>query len=183
MFIIFLGLSLMNDLMSRVVSHLIQNNLLFINTYNIIEVVCLFAIIKANSIKFNQYIKYLLLPILLYNFYELIFTDYIDYTNYQNYSNSINCIFLLIICFSQLVKHIKSEKYGITYQLYIFLIIYLTFSTFLNLPMNFFVTYSNDIIYVIWLTNIINVSAFYSYIVYLLWKNGKTQTSSSYGLL
>lgn len=176
-------LSLLNDLLSRIVSHYIQNNLLFINTYNIIEIICLFLIIKSNSINFHRYIKFLLLPILLYNFYELLFTDYLDYTNYQNYSNSINCIFLLIICFSQLVKHIKSENYSLNYQLYIYLIIYLTFSTFLNLPMNFFVTYNDNIIYVIWLTNIINVSAFYLFIVYLLWKNGKTQTSSSYGLL
>lgn len=176
-FILFLILSLSNDLLSRVVSHYYQNNLMFINTYNIIEVVCLFLIIKANSINFSPYLKLILLGILFYNFYELVDTDYQDYSKYQNYSNSINCIFLLVVCFSQLIKHIKTEKYGLTYQLYIYLIIYLTFSTFLNLPMNFFVTYNSDIIYIIWLTNIINVSAFYTYIVYILWKNGKTQTS------
>lgn len=176
-FILFLILSLSNDLLSRVVSHYYQNNLMFINTYNIIEVVCLFLIIKANSINFSSYLKLILLGILFYNFYELVDTDYQDYSKYQNYSNSINCIFLLVVCFSQLIKHIKTEKYGLTYQLYIYLIIYLTFSTFLNLPMNFFVTYNSDIIYIIWLTNIINVSAFYTYIVYILWKNGKTQTS------
>lgn len=176
-FILFLILSLSNDLLSRVVSHYYQNNLIFINTYNIIEVVCLFLIIKANSINFSPYLKLILLGILFYNFYELVDTDYQDYSKYQNYSNSINCIFLLVVCFSQLIKHIKTEKYGLTYQLYIYLIIYLTFSTFLNLPMNFFVTYNSDIIYIIWLTNIINVSAFYTYIVYILWKNGKTQTS------
>lgn len=176
-FILFLILSLSNDLLSRVVSHYYQNNLMFINTYNIIEVICLFLIIKANSINFSPYLKLILLGILFYNFYELVDTDYQDYSKYQNYSNSINCIFLLVVCFSQLIKHIKTEKYGLTYQLYIYLIIYLTFSTFLNLPMNFFVTYNSDIIYIIWLTNIINVSAFYTYIVYILWKNGKTQTS------
>lgn len=176
LFIIFIVLSLFNDLLSRVVSHLFQNNLMFLNTYNIIEVTCLYLIIKANSIDFKSYFKYILFAVLIFNSYELIATDYQNYTQYQNNSNSLNCIFLLIISFYQLIKHIKSEKYGLNYQLYIYLIIYLTFSTFLNLPMNFFITYSSDIIYVIWLANIINVSAFYSYIVYTLWKNGKTLT-------
>lgn len=167
-------LGLANDLLSRLSSRLTGSNLLFINTYNVIELVCLFLVIKLNSPYLKKFYNYLFVFFLCYNIYEFIVIDFKDFEQYQSYSKSINSIFLLIISLVHIIKDLKADKDFHLSKLFIFMIIYLTFNAFINLPINYLVNYDNMVIFVIWFLNMLNINTFYTFIVYHLWKNGKT---------
>lgn len=168
-------LGLINDLLSRLSSHYMGSNLMFINTYNLIELVCLYWIIKLNSTHITKLYHYIFAIFILYNAYEFWVIDFKDFNQYQSYSKSVNSIFLLIISLIHITKDLKTDKEFYLSKLFTFLIIYLTFNAFINLPINYLVNYDNIIIFIIWFLNMLNINIFYTFIVYHLWKNGKTQ--------
>lgn len=168
-----LGLSI--DILSRIFARLYNNNLVFINIYNIVDLVILFLIIKSNSPNFKKGYWVFFVLILFYNFYDLFSIDFNKPLEYQSYSRSINSIFLLFISLLQLVKDIISNEFDQNKQLLIYLAIFLILNAFLNIPINFLINYSNYTIFIIWLINTININFFYSYLIYYIWKSGKIQ--------
>lgn len=166
--------SLLIDILSRFIAYKTGNNLFLINCYNMIELIFLYLIIKQNSPSLSSKINLIFLIILGYNFYEIYTSEYLDHTQYQNYSNTVNSLFLLILSLNQILQDLKSDKITFSNNIFVYISIYLTFRTFLNLPINFIINYSDYLILIIWLFNIINISFFYSYLLSHLWKNGKT---------
>lgn len=162
------------DVLSRVFARLYNNNLVFINIYNILDLIILFLIIKTNSHNFKKGYWIFFVLILFYNFYDLFSIDFNKPLEYQSYSRSINSIFLLFISLLQLVKDIISNEIDHNKQLLIYIAIFLTLNAFLNIPINFLINYSNNTIFIIWLINTININFFYSYLLYYVWKSGKT---------
>lgn len=168
-------LGLTNDILSRLSSRLMGSNLIYINIYNLIELVCLYLIIKSNSIHINKLYNYIFGIFILYNAFEFWVIDFNNFEQYQSYSRSINSIFLLIITLIHITKDLKKDEEFYLSKLFTFLIIYLTFSAFINLPINYLVNYDNIVIFIIWFLNMLNINIFYIFIVYHLWENGKIQ--------
>lgn len=174
-FILFLC-GLIIDILSRFLAKKYNNNLICINLYRIIELIILYQIIKKNSTDFKPFINYILALLIFFNLFEIYEIDFLNHLEYQSYSIAINSIFLLFLCLNQLIKDINSEDTHNQNKLFLFLSLYFILNAFLNLPINFLINYNNYIIFIIWLINIINITILYSYLVYQLWKNGKTQT-------
>lgn len=164
------------DILSRIFAKIYNNNLIFINIYTIIDLIILYLIIKENSTNFKKYYHLIFSLVVLFNLYEFTSINFSNPIEYQSYSKSLNSIFLLFLSLIQIIKAINLDlTNNKKYSILIFLCIYLTFSAFLNIPINFLINYSNYTIFIIWLINSININLFYSYLIYYIWKSGKTQ--------
>ncbi len=173
--VIFLILGLAIDISSRYLATLNQNNLICINIFNLVELSCLYLFIKKISLKLNPIYNYFVLALIGYNLYELFTINYSNPILYQSYSKPINSLFLLYLALIQLYKSIKHDNNVSNRTSLIVFTIFFTLNSFLNLPINFLINYNNYVIFIIWLINTMNTNFLYSYFVYLIWKNGKTQ--------
>jgi hypothetical protein len=171
----FLLLGLIIDLISRYLAHVYNNNLICINIFNLIELTLMFLIIQKISIKLSKTYTYIAILLLIFNLYELFTANFSNPLLYQSYSKSINSLFLLLLALIQLYKSIKDDNNVKNRISLIVLTIFLTLNSFLNLPINFLINYNNYVIFFIWLINTLNANFLYSYFVYLIWKDGKTQ--------
>lgn len=158
---IYLLLHLFNDSLSRICAYYLSSNLIFLNTSNLIELVCIYGFLKTSSVDFDKRYDQLFIIILLYNLYEMFTIDFYDFESFQTYSKSINCIFLLVIIIKKVLDNLKKEVVHKKIKLKLFLILFLSLGAVLNLPNNIIVNSKAVFVYVILLINMINYIVIY----------------------
>ena len=170
---ILISYALINEVLSRIVSQITSNNLIFINLFAIVYLTTLFAYMYYSNMRYKKIKTTIFAILFMYNLYEIFYINYTDLKIFQTYAYIINSIFLLFISIFQLLSKMEDDNY-ISFNEYMF-IAFFAMVTIINLPINIIINYNDILVYILWILNIITVTAFYYFLSNYLWKFGKTQ--------
>ena len=173
MFFLFF-LSILNDLFSRITPVYFDSNLIFINTYSLVELIILYLYLKNAFIEEKKVFKHVFVLLVLFNIFEFFTVDFHDYLYYQSYSKSLNSLFLLILSIFLILSYIKLDRFENVNRVLFLLPIYLTINSLIGLPLNLLINYVDESVYYIWMINTLNSLTFYSVLIFTTWKYGKT---------
>lgn len=167
--------SLSIEVFSYISAKLIGSNLIFLNIYAMIELSLIYSYLRTNTFPYRKVFDFAYLILFAFNVYELINIDYQNFDMFQSYSRSINSIFLLITSIVLIIDKLNKDKFDPSNKIYFALPCFLVVNALLYLPINVLINYKDIRVYVVWITNSLNISIFFSIIIYQTWKFGRTQ--------
>ncbi len=167
--------SLLSEILSYASAKIFGSNLIFLNTYAIAELILIYIFLKTYKNPYSKYFDFIFSLLILFNIYEIINIDYTNFDMFQAYSRSINSIFLLVTSLVIIVEKLKQDQFEPSNKILYALLSYLVINSLLFLPLNILINYKDIRVYVVWIVNVLNISVFFSIIIYQIWKFGRLQ--------
>ena len=167
--------SFINDILSYASAKFFGSNLIFLNTYAIAELILIYIFLKTYKKPNSKYFNFIFSLLILFNIYEIVNIDYTNFDIFQAYSRSINSIFLLVTSLAIIVEKLKQDQFEPSNKILYALLSYLVITSLLFLPLNILINFKDIRVYVVWVVNVLNVSVFFSIIIYQIWKFGRLQ--------
>lgn len=167
--------SLTSEIFSYISAKLFGSNLIFLNIYGIIELSLIYCYLRTNALSFKKKFDIGYLILLLFNIYELFNIDYQNFDMFQAYSRSINSIFLLVTSIIIIIDKLNKDKFDPSNKIYFALPCFLVVNALLYLPMNILINFKDIRVFIVWFANTLNITIFFSIIIYQIWKFGKVQ--------
>lgn len=167
--------SLFIEILSYISAKFFGSNLIFLNIYAIIELSLIYLFLRTNFFPYKKAFDIAYFILLLFNIYELLNIDYQNFDMFQSYSRSLNSIFLLITSIVVIIDKLNKDKFDPSNKIYFALPCFLVVNALLYLPLNVLINYKDIRVYIVWVTNSLNISIFYSIIIYQIWKFGRAQ--------
>lgn len=174
--LLYLIVSLVVDLSSRVVLIKTGNNLIFLPLYSAFELLIIASIFHQLGTK-----SMLLVPLvslgLIYITVELIYIDSYNVRSFQSYAKIASSFVLVILALQFFIQKLKLDKEisKDIQQLNVAFLVYFALNLVLLLPINLLINQIATSIIYIWYAYFGATIVFYSYLSYFIWKNGKTR--------
>lgn len=182
--LIYFGIALLADVVSRLLSLLYNDNLILIPIFALVEMV-IFSWL---------YYRYLLpgsralVAIVVLVASCFILTD-IFYAigeapvSFQSYGMVIDHLAITLLAFLYFKNVLTSDAAGerpyMSFNAAVFLFFSVTMLFYL--PVNFLVNVDSEVKFYFWALNFVFTVIFYTYLTYLIWKNGRTRRLSYFG--
>lgn len=167
--------SLGTEILSYISARLFGSNLIFLNMYAIIELTLIYSFLRTNTFSLRKFFDIGYLILMMFNIYELMNIDYQNFDMFQAYSRSLNSIFLLIAAIVIIIDKLNKDAFDPSNKIYYALPFFLVVNALLYLPMNILINFKDIRVYIVWLANTLNISIFFSIIIYQIWKLGRVQ--------
>ncbi|TPN81742.1 hypothetical protein [Aquimarina algicola] len=174
--IVYFVFGLLTDLISRLLDALYGNNLLIIPIYGLIELIIFSWMYYRYLLKDKRYI---LFPLMIISF-VIIVMDIIHVAGqspeqFQSYGMVIGDISIIIYTFLFYgnVLNEKEQKAHVYMSLNATLLLFFSVNLLLYLPINLLVNINSEVKFYFWAINLVITIMFYSFLIYLIWKNGR----------
>lgn len=174
MLVFLLFYSLMNEGFSYFSALFWGSNLVFLTLYSSVELILIYLFLREDITQ-KKKTDILFSGIMLFNLYEIFSTDYQNFNMFQTYSRTLNSFFLLALLIFVIFKQLNKDQFDVSNKLYFALPFYLTINAILFTPLNLLINYNDIGVFIVWTINILNVIVFFSFLIYQIWKLGKTQ--------
>lgn len=172
----YLTASLGIDITSRIMGNVANNNLILFFIIGLLDIL-VFTLLYLNFIKKKKLIGLIALAGISFISFEIFKTDIQNVSSFQEYSNAVVSVSIimmsLIFLGERIVLETKTPKY--IQFLNIVCLFYFTFQLIFLLPLNYLINEEFNSVLIIWLFRIMVLFTFYSILLSLLWKNGRTQ--------
>ncbi len=182
--IVYFVFGLLTDLISRLLDTLYGNNLLIIPIYGLIELI-IFSWMYYRYLLRDK--RSILLPLIIISF-VIIVIDIIHVSaqspeQFQSYGIVMGDISIIIYTFLFYgnVLNEKEEKTHIYMSLNATLLLFFSVNLLLYLPINLLININSEVKFYFWAINFVITVMFYSFLIYLIWKNGKNPKLSYFG--
>lgn len=176
--------SLAFDLLSRIIGEINGNNLILWPLLGLMELL-IFSKLYLKLIQGKKRVLTLLAAIgAVYMLAEIAFIDSGNQTSFQPYSKVVASFLIVLMVCIYFLQQIKQEQKIVKPHLYLnfAILIFFALNLVLLVPLNFLINQASDLtFYVLFIYMIVNL-IFYTYLIYFIWKNGKNQKPSRYGL-
>jgi len=172
----YLLVALFIDILSRVMGHYFNNNLILIPIFGLLELVILATLYFKFLIKIKN--KLWLFPIgclILFNIIEIFTLVNVDPTEFYCNSrvlDSIAIVVMSIIFFFKILGSEHQQKPGFLF-LNTIIFAFHSLNLILYLPINFLINVESDIKFHFWTTSVILTSVFYISIIRIIWIHGR----------
>lgn len=170
----YLSLGFVIDMASRFLPGFQSNNLILFSFLSFFEVV-IFSFMYWEKLKKALWLQVLTTAGLIYIAVEAIILDTSDLANYQIYARNVSSLLIVLMALQYIFSELKEGSTLKGDVLHFALLFYFSFEFMLLIPINFLINASATSIMYIWTARVILLFIFYSYLIYYLWSNGKTQ--------
>lgn len=169
------------DITSRLFARYLGNNLIILLVFSLIEVSFFVYFYKKYLFKASHKILtglgiagilYIIAEILI----NFVFTK-VDSKQFQPYAKVVDnfvVISLALGFFHEKINIFKESKWD-NFKLNATILVFFTLNMIFFLPFNFLVNESTGLKFYFWLANLTITISFYLFLIYFLWKNGRTQ--------
>ena len=171
---LYLSLGFIIDMASRFLPGFQSNNLILFSFLSFFEVV-IFSFMYGEKLKKAVWLQVLTAAGLIYIACEAIILDTTDLANYQTYARNVSSLLIVLMALQYIFSELKEGSTLKGDVLHFALLFYFSFEFMLLIPFNFLINASATSIMYIWTARVILLFIFYSYLIYYLWSNGKTQ--------
>jgi len=176
----YLFLMLLLDLSARFMGEVYGNNLVFIPIYGFFELFMFSSFYYFLGIKDNLKIKILLFSILFLSFaftlWEVIKVYNLPIVEFESYSKVISTLVIVLLSLGFFLEKIYMKK-DISPDMFMLnsgILLFYSLNLIIFLPIDFLIN-GNELKFYFWLVNLIFTLAFYTFLIWSIWKNGKTQ--------
>jgi len=167
--------------MSRVIGQTTYNNLITFNVLSLIEILT-FSIYYFNNIKTKRFVSILASIGIGYPLIEIALINTDNVVSFQSYSKVLVAFLIIIMSFYYILYQIKREQKIANQNLAFVIIAYFSLELIFLLPLNFLINYNSPFVLYIWFFRLSVNIFFYSYLIRFIWRNGKVQKQSYFGL-
>ena len=175
----YLLIALIFDLLSRFVGESFGNNLIFIPLFGFFELL-IFSFIYLIFLVPDRNVALALITGmgLCYIGLEIWHLKNKDAQEFQTYARVVDAFILVLMSIIFYVRKMNEDKTIVpgVFMLNTLVLIYFSLHLIFILPINFLINESSQLKFYFWMVNLFVTVVFYSFIIYLIWKNGKTQT-------
>lgn len=175
--LMYLIVSFITDIISRILLESYGNNLIVLLVYSAIELLmisCIYGLLKT-----EKWVVILLTSMgIAYIIGEIIYIDSYDVDTFQTYTKIVSSFILVIFSFRYFLDNLVKEQIiqGEVQWLNFTILFYFALNIILLLPLNLLINQSETSIVFTWYAYLIATVAFYSYLSIFIWKNGRIQT-------
>lgn len=170
------------DILSRNIDTVTGNNLFLWPLFSLTELFVFIRLYQA-LLKKSKIIWGLLGLGISYILFEIGYIDSSNVKGFQSYARIVTSFLVVIMVLSKIIWQVQTDQNMSKRQLYLNYVILTVFSlnVLLLLPMNLLINGSSVLITAIWMIYLSVTVLFYIYLLYSLWKNGKSRKQLSYG--
>lgn len=177
----YLCINLTIDIIGKLMYYYEINNVTLFNIVGISEII-IFSIFYLNILKNKKLIYFLSSIGVIYSLVEIVLINSQNIVSFQSYAKVISAFIIITISLYYIMNQLLREKEIELKQLVFVIISYFSLELIFLLPLNFLVNNTSNLVVYIWLFRLSCNLLFYSFLIYTLWKNGKTQKQLSSGL-
>ncbi len=174
--LLFLVMSLVIDITSRLVGRFYQNNLILIPIYGLFELLILSRVyIKYLKIVKNSAWYFVIGALVVYNIYEIINLFNVEPKDFNSHSRVFDSLALVVMSIVFYIKQIVDDIPARPGFLFLNTVIFAfhSLNLILYLPINFLINENSDVKFHFWYASLVITLVFYSSIIRMIWKHGK----------
>lgn len=182
--LLYLGICLVTDIISRIVGVIYGNNLIFIVIFSFLELLFFSIYYQIAFFKRRIWVYTIISSIaLIFIAWEIVDLWNVPPSEFQSYSRVISGFFIIAIAINYLFEKIeeKQKQSSLIKLNYAFIIFYSLHLIFF-LPINFLINVPSSIKFYFWSANLLLMVTFYVYLGSEIWRNGLTQKRLHSGL-
>lgn len=183
-FILYFGICLMIDIVSRIAGDFYGNNLLFLVVFSLSELLFFYTFYRTCFFK-RKVPKYAIITLIacIYMTGEIYVLSTTVPEEFQSYSKTLGS-FIILLMIIEFLFEILDKKHSDrdVLKLNSVLIIYFAINVIFFLPINFLINAPSHIKLYFWLVHLTMTILFYLFIMIELWKNGARQKLLQRGL-
>lgn len=182
--LLYLGICLVTDIISRIVGVIYGNNLIFIVIFSFLELLFFSIYYQIAFFKRRIWVYTIISSIaLIFIAWEIVDLWNVPPSEFQSYSRVISGFFIIAIAINYLFEKIeeKQKQSSLIKLNYAFIIFYSLHLIFF-LPINFLINVPSSIKFYFWSANLLLMVTFYVYLGREIWRNGLTQKRLHSGL-
>ncbi len=172
----YLVISFIIDLLSRYLNIAYQNNLILVPVFGFIELLLFSKMYHQLAFKNNRFFKPIIGFLLILIVVDIINCDASNLKHFQSFGrvlDGFSIIFFSLYFYWKMLNNGTYENNGIL-RLNAGIFLFFLLNSFWFLIANFLVNTPYNVIFIIWLINIITTPLFYTFLTFHLWQNGKT---------
>jgi hypothetical protein len=175
--LIYLGMCLLIDVLSRIVGELYGNNLVFIIIFSLLELV--FFYVYYRKFFFKRAVPiYTLITLLgsIFMLYEMAALKDVSPKEFQPYSKVICSFIIIVMSINCLFEKMADEQQdNAVIKLNSAFVIYFSLNLIFFLPVNFLINVASSVKFYFWSANLLLTISFYGFLCKEIWKNGSTR--------
>lgn len=179
----YLLVSLITDVLSRIVGEIQDNNLVFYIIFSIFDLLFFYFFFQKYLFK-KENIKWKIIVAIstLYLTLELYFLSEVNPSQFQTYSKSLSSLVILLMTFDYLLIKLKDKSLNNSIiKFSSVFIIYQGLNLILLLPFNYLINVPSPVKFYFWLFHLIITLIFYGFIIIEIWKNGMRPKQLQHG--
>ncbi|MFL9836254.1 hypothetical protein ABS768_02015 [Flavobacterium sp. ST-75] len=182
--LLYLGICLITDIISRILGVIYGNNLIFIVIFSFLELLFFSIYYQLAFFKRRIWVYTIISSIaLMFIAWEIVNLWNVPPSEFQSYSRVISGFFIIAIAINYLFEKIEEkQKQSTLIKLNYAFIIFYSLHLIFFLPINFLINVPSSIKYYFWLANLLLTLTFYVYLGREIWRNGLTQKRLHSGL-
>ncbi|MCW3083858.1 MAG: hypothetical protein JWP12_1224 [Bacteroidetes bacterium] len=175
----YLAMALIIDVLSRIFGIVMHNNLLFIPLFGFLELAFFtwlyFRYFLPSQSRFLLIVPVIGLGFIAWEFYQGEWMDPLHFNAYSRVVDPVTVVFLCMLHFREIGNAVPLavERMRMNSAILLFFSLNLVFF----LPVNFLINVPSQLKFYFWLANLILTMAFYTFLIFEIWKNGKTRPS------
>lgn len=182
--LIYFGICLLIDVLSRLVGKLFANNLVLLIFFSLLELLFFYFFFRVCYFR-RKVIKHVVLVIAasLYILTELFLLSKIEAAVFQSYAKTLSSFLILVMVIDYLFDCLRRRENATDSipELAAFLV-YFSINQIFFLPINFLINVSSDMKFYFWCINLVVTILFYLFLVRQIWKKGLRQKRLQHGL-
>lgn len=176
--LLYLLLCFVTDILNRYFGNIFKSNLILFPIFSFIELsifsVLYYLFIIASS---SKLLKIFIAIVLLFIIVDIGNVDMYNAKSVQSYGKVFDNLTIILLSLLYIWKLIKNTDNTFDKHLPIFnfgVLMYFSINLLIFLPFNFLVNSQSHVIYYFWMINLVVTILFYSFLIYMIWLNGKT---------
>jgi len=176
--VFYLSFALIIDLLGRYFAKVYGHNLLLIPFFGLTELSCFFMIYRQKVlIGKNLLITIMSGLTVIFILYEVWENRLMNTITFQSYSRVLVSFNIILMCIRYFTLKINENVSGFSslFSLNTAIFIFYSLNLIVFLPINFLINENTELKFYFWLLNLLVTISFYSFLIRLLWKNGKIQ--------
>ena len=173
--------SLIIDRIAIILENTSKNNLILFSLLSIIEIIT-FSIVYYNFIQAKKFVLFVAILGVTYMLIELAIINPNHLVSFQSYSKIVASFLIVIMGFKYIIDQIKKELAIHNRNLHFIIISYFSLELILLLPLNFLINVTSNVVLYIWYLRLCVNLLFYIYLIFFIWKSGRTQKQLYSGL-
>ncbi len=175
----YLAMALVIDVLSRIFGIVLHNNLLFIPLFGFLELVFFtwlyFRYFLPSQSRLLLIVPVVALGFIAWEFYQAEWIHPLSFNAYSRVVDPVAVVFLCMLHFREIGNTVPLpvERMRINSAILLFFSLSIVFF----LPVNFLINVPSQLKFYFWLANLILTMTFYTFLIFEIWKNGKTRPS------
>lgn len=181
--LLFLIVCIAFDVIARYMGTSSGNNLILWPLFSLVELLLISAVFLSFIRK-----SFVLISLLsagsIYILTEIIYIDVYNVTVFQSYAKIISSFLLVLVIIYMIIWQLKNDINVPEHSLELntVLLVNYALNLLLLLPINLLINANSGLITIIWIFYLGVTVLYYSYLSYVIWKNGKNRKRLHYGL-